>query len=103
MARILIVEDAEPAIGRRFARITSSLKADDGTVITAPGWVAAWNARSKKLSDLVILDVIDARMSGLDVCKAAQEQAPIASHIHAHRSRPRKWTRWWGWKSAPND
>src|SRR5438477_8166298 len=65
MARILIVED-EPNM---VAGLRDNFEFEGYQVITAPDGVAGLERALNEAPDLVILDVMMPRMSGLDVCK----------------------------------
>src|SRR5213592_28378 len=72
MARILIVED-EPAM---VAGLRDNFEFEGYDVITAPDGVAGLERALKEAPDLVILDVMMPRMSGLDVCKQLKSKRP---------------------------
>src|SRR5438046_4115926 len=72
MARILIVED-EPAM---VAALRDNFEFEGYDVITAPDGVAGLERAVKEAPDLVILDVMMPRMSGLDVCKQLKSKRP---------------------------
>src|SRR5256886_11971951 len=72
MARILIVED-EPAMA---AGLRDNFEFEGYDVITAPDGVAGLERALKEAPDLVILDVMMPRMSGLDVCKQLKSKRP---------------------------
>src|SRR5881398_1670136 len=72
MARILIVED-EPAM---VAGLRDNFEFEGYDVITAPDGVAGLERALKEAPDLVVLDVMMPRMSGLDVCKQLKAQRP---------------------------
>jgi len=65
MAKILIVED-EPNM---VAGLRDNFEFEGYEVITAPDGVAGLERALSESPDLVILDVMMPRMSGLDVCK----------------------------------
>ena len=65
MTKILIVED-EPNM---VAGLRDNFEYEGYEVITAPDGVAGLERAIKEKPDLVILDVMMPRMSGLDVCK----------------------------------
>src|SRR5436305_3895311 len=94
MARILIVED-EPAM---VAGLRDNFEFEGYDVITAPDGVAGLERALKEAPDLVILDVMMPRMSGLDVCKQLKSKRPSLPIIML-TARGRKWSRWWGWRS----
>src|SRR6202050_4048741 len=72
MARILIVED-EPNM---VAGLRDNFEFEGYDVITAPDGVAGLARALKESPDLVILDVMMPRMSGLDVCKQLKAKRP---------------------------
>src|SRR6266478_4861343 len=72
MARILIVED-EPAM---VAGLRDNFEFEGYDVITAPDGVAGLERALNEAPDLVILDVMMPRMSGLDVCKQLKAKRP---------------------------
>src|SRR5438552_16882087 len=72
MARILIVED-EPAM---VADLRDNFEFEGYDVITAPVGVAVLERALKEAPDIVILDVMMPRMSGLDVSKQLKRQRP---------------------------
>jgi len=72
MARILIVED-EPAM---VAGLRDNFEFEGYDVITAPDGVAGLERALKEAPDIVILDVMMPRMSGLDVCKQLKSKRP---------------------------
>src|SRR4030088_2712606 len=72
MTRILIVED-EP---NRVAGLRDNFEFEGYDVITAPDGVAGLERALKEAPDLVILDVMMPRMSGLDVCKQLKAKRP---------------------------
>ena len=72
MTRILIVED-EPNM---VAGLRDNFEFEGYDVITAPDGVAGLERALKEAPDLVILDVMMPRMSGLDVCKQLKAQRP---------------------------
>src|SRR5436305_12402007 len=94
MARILIVED-EPNM---VAGLRDNFEFEGYDVITAPDGVAGLERALKEAPDLVILDVMMPRMSGLDVCKQLKAKRPSLPIITL-TARGRKWSRWWGWRS----
>ena len=76
MTKILIVED-EPNM---VAGLRDNFEYEGYEVITAPDGVAGLERALKEKPDLVILDVMMPRMSGLDVCKqlkAKRASVPI--------------------------
>ena len=72
MARILIVED-EPNM---VAGLRDNFEYEGYEVITAPDGVAGLERALSEAPDLVILDVMMPRMSGLDVCKQLKSKRP---------------------------
>src|SRR5207302_10773802 len=77
MARILIVED-EPAM---VAGLRDNFEFEGYDVITAPDGAAGLERALKEAPDLVILDVMMPRMSGLDVCKQLKSKRPAGPII----------------------
>ncbi len=72
MAKILIVED-EPNM---VAGLRDNFEYEGYEVISAPDGVAGLERALKEAPDLVILDVMMPRMSGLDVCKQLKSKRP---------------------------
>jgi two-component system alkaline phosphatase synthesis response regulator PhoP len=72
MTRILIVED-EPNM---VAGLRDNFEFEGYDVITAPDGVAGLERALTEDPDLVILDVMMPRMSGLDVCKQLKTKRP---------------------------
>ena len=72
MTRILIVED-EPNM---VAGLRDNFEFEGYEVITAPDGVAGLERALSETPDLVILDVMMPRMSGLDVCKQLKAKRP---------------------------
>jgi len=72
MTRILIVED-EPAM---VSGLRDNFEFEGYEVITAPDGVAGLERALKEMPDLVVLDVMMPRMSGLDVCKQLKVKRP---------------------------
>ena len=72
MTRILIVED-EPNM---VAGLRDNFEFEGYDVITAPDGVAGLERALSEAPDLVILDVMMPRMSGLDVCKQLKAKRP---------------------------
>src|SRR5712672_4081559 len=72
MARILIVED-EPNM---VAGLRDNFEFEGYQVITAPDGIAGLERALSEAPDLVILDVMMPRMSGLDVCKQLKTKRP---------------------------
>lgn len=72
MTKILIVED-EPAM---VAGLRDNFEFEGYQVVSAPDGVAGLERALKDSPDLVILDVMMPRMSGLDVCKQLKQKRP---------------------------
>src|SRR6516162_6483030 len=72
MTKILIVED-EPAM---VSGLRDNFEFEGYEVITAPDGVAGLERALKEMPDLVVLDVMMPRMSGLDVCKQLKVKRP---------------------------
>jgi len=72
MAKILIVED-EPNM---VAGLRDNFEFEGYQVISAPDGVAGLERALSETPDLVILDVMMPRMSGLDVCKQLKAKKP---------------------------
>ena len=72
MAKILIVED-EPNM---VAGLRDNFEFEGHQVISAPDGVAGLERAISESPDLVILDVMMPRMSGLDVCKQLKAKRP---------------------------
>ena len=72
MTRILIVED-EPNM---VAGLRDNFEFEGYQVITAPDGVTGLERALAETPDLVILDVMMPRMSGLDVCRQLKSQRP---------------------------
>jgi DNA-binding response OmpR family regulator len=72
MAKILIVED-EPNM---VAGLRDNFEFEGYQVITAPDGVAGLERALTEIPDIVILDVMMPRMSGLDVCKQLKAKRP---------------------------
>jgi DNA-binding response OmpR family regulator len=72
MAKILIVED-EPNM---VAGLRDNFEFEGYQVLTAPDGVAGLERALSESPDLVILDVMMPRMSGLDVCKQLKAKRP---------------------------
>src|SRR3954447_17429841 len=70
--RILIVED-EPAM---VAGLRDNFEYEGYDVISAPDGVAGLESALAGDPDLVVLDVMMPRMSGLDVCKQLKAKRP---------------------------
>ncbi|SPE45533.1 Alkaline phosphatase synthesis transcriptional regulatory protein PhoP [Candidatus Sulfotelmatobacter sp. SbA7] len=72
MAKILIVED-EPNM---VAGLRDNFEFEGYQVLTAPDGVSGLERALSESPDLVILDVMMPRMSGLDVCKQLKAKKP---------------------------
>src|SRR6202140_1704936 len=72
MARILIVED-EPNM---VAGLRDNFEFEGFQVIIAPDGITGLERALSEAPDLVILDVMMPRMSGLDVCKQLKSKRP---------------------------
>jgi DNA-binding response OmpR family regulator len=72
MIKILIVED-EPNM---VAGLRDNFEYEGYEVITAPDGIAGLESALKDAPDLVVLDVMMPRMSGLDVCKQLKTKRP---------------------------
>ncbi len=72
MPKILIVED-EPAM---VAGLRDNFEFEGYQVLSAPDGVSGLERALKESPDLVILDVMMPRMSGLDVCKQLKQKRP---------------------------
>ena len=72
MTRILVVED-EPNM---VAGLRDNFEFEGYEVVTAPDGVAGLERALTESPDLVILDVMMPRMSGLDVCKQLKAKKP---------------------------
>lgn len=72
MSRVLVVED-DQAIRETVA---FNLKRDGHEVLTAADGVAGLEAARRDEPDLIVLDVMLPRMSGLDVCRIVREERP---------------------------
>jgi DNA-binding response OmpR family regulator len=72
MPKILIVED-EPSM---VAGLRDNFEYEGYQVITAPDGVAGLERALSEDPDLVVLDVMMPRMSGLDVCKQLKAKRP---------------------------
>ncbi|MCK9487407.1 MAG: response regulator transcription factor [Dehalococcoidia bacterium] len=73
MSKVLVVED-DQAIRETVA---FNLERDGHEVITAADGIAGLEAARSERPDLVVLDVMLPRMSGLDVCRILREETPI--------------------------
>jgi DNA-binding response OmpR family regulator len=72
MARILVVED-DPAI---LESVAYNLQRDQYEVLTATDGVEGLRIARETRPDLVILDLMLPRLSGLDVCRALRAEGP---------------------------
>ena len=72
MTKILIVED-EPNM---VSGLRDNFEFEGYEVITAPDGVAGLDRALRESPDLVVLDVMMPRMSGLDVCKQLKAKRP---------------------------
>jgi DNA-binding response OmpR family regulator len=72
MAKILIVED-EPNM---VSGLKDNFEFEGYTVITAPDGITGLDRALRESPDLVLLDVMMPRMSGLDVCKQLKAKRP---------------------------
>ena len=72
MTKILIVED-EPNM---VAGLRDNFEFEGYQVVTAPDGVAGLERALSEMPDLVILDVMMPRMSGLEVCKQLKAKRP---------------------------
>ena len=82
--RILIVED-EPAM---VAGLRDNFEYEGYDVISAGDGVAGLERALADDPDLVVLDVMMPRMSGLDVCKQLKAKTAVSADHHADRARP---------------
>jgi DNA-binding response OmpR family regulator len=73
MPRVLVVED-DQAIRETIA---FNLQRDGHEVTTAADGVAGLEAARADHPDLIVLDVMLPRMSGLDVCRILREETPV--------------------------
>ena len=73
MSRILVVEDDDTI----RETIAFNLKRDGHEVVTAADGVAGLEQARASGPDLIVLDVMLPRMSGLDVCRIVREEAPV--------------------------
>ncbi len=73
MTRVLVVED-DQAIRETVA---FNLQRDGHEVLTAPDGIAGLEMARAEGPDLVVLDVMLPRMSGLDVCRILREETPV--------------------------
>src|SRR4029077_2932809 len=72
MTRILIVED-EPNM---VAGLRDNFEFEGYEVLTAPDGTAGLECALREAPDIVLLDVMMPRMSGLDVCKQLKAKRP---------------------------
>ena len=82
--KILIVED-EPNM---VAGLRDNFEYEGFQVMTALDGVEGLERALKDSPDLVVLDVMMPRMSGLGCVQATEGQAPFDSHHHADGARP---------------
>ena len=94
--RILIVED-EPAM---VAGLRDNFEYEGYDVISAADGIEGLDRALADDPDLVVLDVMMPRLSGLDVCKQLEDQQTGAADHHAYRARPGS-TKSSAWSSAP--
>ena len=76
MTRVLVVED-DPGILRTVA---DNLKFEQYDVVTAMDGRTAWEIQQRQRPDLIVLDLMLPRMSGLELCRqlrAADVQVPV--------------------------
>jgi DNA-binding response OmpR family regulator len=76
MTRVLVVED-DPGILRTVA---DNLKFEQYDVVTAMDGETAWDLQRSQRPDLIVLDLMLPRMSGLELCRqlrAADVQVPV--------------------------
>ena len=73
MPRVLVVED-DTAIREAVA---FNLTRDGHEVVTAEDGVSGLEAARRDLPDLIVLDVMLPRMSGLDVCRLIRAEMPV--------------------------
>jgi DNA-binding response OmpR family regulator len=76
MTRVLVVED-DPGILRTVA---DNLRFEQYDVVTATDGETAWEIQRSQRPDLIVLDLMLPRMSGLDLCRqlrAADVQVPV--------------------------
>ena len=96
MTKILIVED-EPNM---VAGLRDNFEYEGYQVITAGDGVEGLSRALADSPDLVVLDVMKPKMSGLDVCKQLRPSGRRCRSSCSPRAG-RKWTRWWGSSWAP--
>lgn len=73
MARVLVVED-DPVIRETVA---FNLQRDGHEVTTAADGIAGLESARSDHPDLIVLDVMLPRMSGLDVCRVLRAETPV--------------------------
>ena len=73
MARVLVVED-DPAI---LETVAFNLEREGHEVVTAADGVAGLQLSREVEPDLIVLDLMLPRMSGLDVCRVVREERPV--------------------------
>ena len=73
MARVLVVED-DPAI---LETVAYNLERDGHEVVTAPDGVSGLELSREVEPDLIVLDLMLPRMSGLDVCRVVREERAV--------------------------
>jgi DNA-binding response OmpR family regulator len=76
MTRVLVVED-DPGILRTVA---DNLKFEQYDVVTAMDGRTAWEIQQRQRPDLIVLDLMLPRMSGLELCRqlrASDVQVPV--------------------------
>jgi two-component system alkaline phosphatase synthesis response regulator PhoP len=81
-AKILVVED-EPNM---VAGLRDNFEFEGYEVITAHDGIEGLERALAESPDLVVLDVMMPRMSGLEVCRAATRQTRLYPHHYADRS-----------------
>jgi len=94
--KILIVED-EPNM---VAGLRDNFEYEGFQVITALDGVEGLERALKDSPDLIVLDVMMPRMSGLDVCKQLKAKRPSIPIIML-TAAARKWIRLWASNSVP--
>ena len=95
MARVLVVED-DPAI---LETVAYNLEREGHEVVKAADGVAALQLSREVEPDLIVLDLMLPRMSGLDVCRVVREERPVP--ILMLTARDTEPTRSPGWTSEP--
>ena len=73
MARVLVVED-DPAI---LETVAYNLEREGHEVVTASDGVAGLELSREVEPDLIVLDLMLPRMSGLDVCRVVREERAV--------------------------